>query len=164
MHRHMNQILRILGITFRFKDGNLRYKIAYLRTNYENYNPQTGDEIDTAIFEFFQSKPGTPQVRWEYVDIYNPMVNLSHILDGFSNKEIPLIISPKLDIYSLSPFEQDALVNDGVTYPIQNKKITLLYRSNMDENHPYWPWLPTLVQIEVDYKVYVQLAQTIFPY
>lgn len=160
----MNQILRILGITFRFKDGNLPYKIAYLRTNYENYNPETGDEIDTAILEFFQSKPGAPQVRWEYVEIYNPNVNLSHILNGFTIKIIPLIISPKIDIYSMSHFEQDALANNGVVYPIQNKQISLLYRSNMDENHQYWPWLPTSVQIDIDYKIYVQLAQTIFPY
>lgn len=160
----MSQILRILAITFRFKDGNFRYKIAYLRTNYENYNSQTGDEIDTAIFEFFQSKPGAPQVRLEYIQTYNPNVNLSYILNDFIKKIIPLIISAKFDIYSLSPFVQDALANDGAVYPIQNKKISLLYRSNMDENHLYFDFLPSSVQIDIDYKIYAQLAQTIFPY
>ena len=87
---------------------------------------------------------------------------MRHILNTFTPRNIPLIISPCLD--NLSALELDNLQINRTQFQIQNRQVTLFNRSNMDENHVNWMWLPTDVRVDINYKTNIQLAQTIFPF
>jgi hypothetical protein len=157
----MNQVIRILGFVKRLRNGNLRYKIAYRRTIYNGYDSQNGDELDQAIFEYFDDKDPTA-IGWECIEIDNGTLDLTHILNTFMPKNIPLIISPRLD--DLNAMELDDLQMSNTTFSIQNRQVTLFYRTNMNDKHENWVLLPTGVRININYKRYIPLAQTIFPY
>jgi hypothetical protein len=156
----MNQAVRILAFVKRLRDSNLRYKIAYRRTVNNGYNVQNGDELDQAIYDYFNQK-GPTTIDWEYICIDTGNLNLATILNTFTPRNIPLIISPSLG--SLSAMELDNLQVNNTTFSTQNRLVTLFYRSNMDNTHENWVWLPTEVRININYKRYIQLAQTIFP-
>lgn len=161
MKKHMNQVIRILAFVKRLKDSNLRYKIAYRRTVYNGYGIQNGDELDQAIFDYFNQKDPTT-IGWEYIGLDTGNLDLSQILNTFTPRNIPLIISPRLD--SLSAIELDNLQVNNTTFPVQNRLVTLFYRSNMDDTHENWVWLPTEVRININYQIYIQQAQTVFSY
>jgi len=157
----MNQVIRILAFVKCLKDSNLRYKIAYRRTVYNGYDNQNGDELDNAILDYFNDKNPTT-IGWEFIGIDTGNLNLTHILNTFTPRNIPLIITPRLD--GLNEIELDNLQVNNTTFPEQNKLITLFYRSNMDDTHDNWVWLPTEVRVNINYKIYIQQAQTIFPF
>ncbi len=154
----MNQVIRILAFVKRLKDSSLRYKIAYQRTVYNGYDIQNGDELDRAIFDYFNDKKPTT-IGWEFIDIDTGNLNLSHILNTFTPRNIPLIITPRLD--GLNEIELDNLQVNNTTFPVQNRLVTLFYRSNMDDTQENWVWLPTEVRVNINYKIYIQQAQTI---
>ena len=156
----MNQVIRILAIVFRYKDHTFRYKIAYRRTYYQGYDIATGDALDVEIYSFFEAKTPT-QIWWE-VSEFDTGRDLSHVLNTFQPKVIPLIIGAKINPSSLSQHELDQLQNRS--FPNENREVTLFYRTNMTEQHEDWPFLPTFIRISIDYRYYVQLAQTVFPY
>ncbi len=156
----MNQIIRILSLVFRFKKGNFRYKIAYLRTNYDGYNISTGDLIDNLIYQYFSAK-GPAQIQREYSATYNPSADLSRFLYTFKSHNIPLVISAHIDFSSMTVFELDEIKQSNKIFPNQNVQITLFYRETLNENHEYWIYLPTDVRIAVDHNQYLQLAATI---
>lgn len=155
----MNQIIRILYFVKGLRNSTLRYKIAYRRTVYNRYDIQKGDELDQAIFDYFNQKEPTT-IGWEYFEIDTG--NLTHILNTFTPRNIPLIISPRLD--GLSGIDLDNLQINYTTFREQNRLVTLFFRSNMDDTHENWIWLPTDIRITLNYKMYIPLAQTIFPY
>lgn len=157
----MKQAIRILLFIKRLRDSNIRYMILYRRTIYNGYNVQNGDDLDQAIFNYFNDKQPTT-IRWEFTDIDTGNLNLSHILNTFTSKNIPLIITASLD--GLNTIELDNIQVNNTTFPVQNKEVTLFYRSNMDETHENWLWLPTDIRISVNAKIYLQLSQTIFPF
>ena len=158
----MNQVIRILSFVKRLRDSNLRYMIAYRRTAYNGYDIQNGDELDQTIFDYFNQKTPTT-IRWEFIGLDTGNINLTHILNTFTPRNIPLIIiTPRLD--SLSAMELDSSQVNNTTFPLLNRLVTLFYRSNMDDTHENWMWLPTEVRININYKIYIQQAQTIFPY
>lgn len=157
----MNQAIRIISFIKRIKDSNLRYKIVYRRTVYSGYNIQTGDELDHAIYNYLnQLNPTT--ISWEYIGVDTEFLNLRHILNTFTSRNIPLIITPCLD--NLSAMELDNLQINRTEFKIQNCQITMFYRYNMDENHINWMWLPTDVRIDINYKSNIHLSQTIFTF
>jgi hypothetical protein len=157
----MNQVIRILAVVIRLRDSNVRYKIAYRRSIYNGYDAQNGDDLDQAIFDFFRQKNPT-QILWEFVGPYIENQDLSHLLKTFTPKNIPLIIMPNLS--SLNELELDRLQQNDTTFHPIDRSVTLFYRSNMDATHENWVFLPQEIRISIDYKVYAQLAQTIFPY
>ncbi len=157
----MNQVIRILAFVKRLKDSNLRYKIAYRRTVYNGYDIQNGDELDKAILDYFNDKNPTT-IGWEFIGIDTGNLNLTHILNTFTPRNIPLIITPRLD--GLNEIELDNLQVNNTTFPVQNKLVTLFYRTNMDDTHDNWVWLPTEVRVNINYKIYIQQAQTIYPF
>lgn len=157
----MNQVIRILAFVERLKDSNLRYKIAYRRTVYNGYDIQNGDELDKAILDYFNDKNPTT-IGWDFIGIDTGNLNLTHILNTFTPRNIPLIITPKID--GLNEIELDNLQVNNTTFPVQNKLVTLFYRSNMDNTHDNWVWLPIEVRVIINYKIYIQQAQTIFPF
>jgi|YelNatPaOPRAMG01_1025707.scaffolds.fasta_scaffold45020_2 hypothetical protein len=157
----MNQVIRILAYIKRVRDFNLRYKIAYRRAIYNGYDVQNGDEVDQAIYDYFNQKE-TTKIGWEYIGIDTGDLNLTNILNTFTPRNIPLIIWPSLD--GLSAMELDNLQVNKTTFPTQNRLVTLFYRSNMDNTHENWEWLPTQIRININYKRCIQLAQTIFPF
>jgi hypothetical protein len=157
----MNQVIRILLFVKRLRDSNLTYKIAYRRELYNGYEFQNGDELDQAIFNFFNDKQPTT-IRWEVSEIDTENLNLSHFLNTFTHKNITLIINSSLD--GLSAMELDNIQMNHTIFPIQNKEVTLFYRSILNETHENWLWLPTDVRISVNAKIYIQRSQTIFPF
>jgi hypothetical protein len=157
----MNQVIRILLFVKRLRDSNLRYMIAYRRTVYNTYDIQNGDELDQAIFDYFNDKKPTV-IRWEFVEIDTGNLNLAHILNTFTPGNIPLIITPRLD--GLNEMELENLQVNNTTFQVQNKLVTLFYRSNLDKTHENWVWLPTEVRININYKIYSQWTKTIFPF
>jgi hypothetical protein len=157
----MNQAIRILLFEKRLRDSNLTYKIAYRRTLYNGYEFQNGDELDQVIFNFFNDKQPTT-IRWEVSEIDTENLNLSHILKTFTPKNIQLIITASLD--GLNAMELDNIQMNNAIFPIQNKEVTLFYRSILDETHENWLWLPTDVRISVNANIYIQQSQTIFPF
>lgn len=158
---NMRQAIRILLFIKRLRDSNIRYMIAYRRTIYNGYDIQNGDDLDKAIFNYFNEKQPTT-IRWEFAGIDTGNLNLSHILSTFTPKNIPLIIIASLD--GLNAIELDNIQVNNITFPVQNKEVTLFYRSNMDETHENWLWLPTDIRISLNAKIYLQLSQTIFPF
>ena len=157
----MNQVIRILAFVKRLRDSNLRYKAAYRRSIYVGYNIEIGDEIDQAIFDYFNQKTPT-SISWEFVGIDTGNLNLSHILNTFTPLNIPLIISPSLD--NLNTIELDYIKSNNVSFQIQNCQVTLFYRSNMDDTHENWIWLPSEVRFSYNFRTYKQLVRTIFLY
>ncbi|MBK9284094.1 MAG: hypothetical protein IPM51_07205 [Sphingobacteriaceae bacterium] len=160
----MNKIIRILSYNLNLsRDGGvLRYKIIYLRDYYPNYNIDDGDEIDTEIFNYFSQK-GYTQLFWEYASLYNGQ-DISSSINGYCPKNIPLTIAAKIEVSSLTTYELDNLQNSGQSFPDQNKLVTLYYRCNVNEQHPNWVLLPTSIRISIDYKIYIHLAKTIYPF
>jgi hypothetical protein len=157
----MNQVIRVLAFVKRLKDSNLRYKIAYRRTVYNGYDIQNGDELDNAILDCFNDKKPTT-IGWKFIGIDSGNLNLTHILNTFTPRKIPLIINPRLD--GLNEIELDNLQVNNTTFQVQNKLVTLFYGSNMDDTHNNWAWLPTDVRVIINYKIYIKQAQTIFPF
>ncbi|PIF34095.1 hypothetical protein CLU81_4729 [Flavobacterium sp. 9] len=158
----MNKIVRILRVTFNFKIGNLTYKIAYLRNiNDNDYDMENGDVLDQAIFVLFSAKNPT-NIIWEYFGRHNQNIDLSRYSIGFSSKNIPLIISAKLS-ESLSLFELDDLANKGTVFTDQNRTVKLFFRTNVNEEHDFYSFLPTSIRVAIDRSIYIDLAQTILP-
>lgn len=83
-------------------------------------------------------------------------------LNTFSPQNIPLIISPKIS--SLNIYKLDNLASSNITFPLQNRLVTLFYLSNLNEKHPNWMYIPIDIRIDIDSNNYIDLAQTIFPY
>lgn len=157
----MNQVIRILSFVQRLRDSNLRYKIVYRRVNYNGYNIENGDELDQAIFDYFNQKKPT-LINWEFVGIDTGNLNLTHVLNTFTPLNIPLIITASLD--NLTTIELDYIQSNNITFQIQNAQVTLFYRSNVDVTHENWIWLPSEVRFSFNFKTYKQFAQTIIQY
>lgn len=150
-----------MSVIIGLREGNIRYKIVYLRTNYKGYRTKVGDDLDSEILSYFQRKNSAP-VALEHTAVFDSNSDFSVYLNTFSPQNIPLIISPKIS--SLTIYELDNLLNSNITFPIQNRLVTLFCRSNINENHPNWIHLPIDIRIALDSKIYIDLAQTIFPY
>ncbi len=157
----MIQILRILAVSFQFKNSNFRYKIAYLRNNNDGYNVVEGDILDEKIFEHFNDK-NPMSIGWEYAQIHNLQHDLTQYLYGLIGKNISLIISPNFD--GLEMLELDAIQNSNITFPQEYCQVTLYYRSNLNEESENWIFLPRDSRISLPHKIYRPFAQTIFPH
>jgi hypothetical protein len=159
----MDQIIRILYISFRYRDSNLRYKVVYLRTNYRGYNIVLGDILDQEIYRFFENL-NPIQIIWELYDVHTENNDYSRYFNTFRAQLIPLLIHPRLASNPLDIYEYDRIQAKGETFRVINRQVTLLYRANMDENHENWCNLPAQIRIDIDNKIQARIAQTVFPY
>lgn len=138
------------------KDGVLRFRLAYLRDVYKDYNIDAGDALDKKIESYF------PNTGLIYAGIFTNKASVAHHLSGFTPSKLPLNINPDLNLSGLTDFQIENISKQP--FPFQDREITLYRRVGVDEKHRNFELLPTEIVITLDSKIYEFLSETIHPF
>ena len=155
----MSQLTRVLAVVFQQSNGVLRFKIAYKRSLYPDYDIKDGDQLDESILRFFQNLNPT-KVYWECISC--DQQELGAALAGLTCNIIPLVIFPTLD--GLDVYQKDAITQQNQIITPRQGEVTLYYRPNITEDHEYWKLLPKSIDSRVHYNFFVNLDVTTTAY